>query len=85
MANEIAEPEKIPQEPSKKIIFYWVQSHIPSCPFATMAMFDPTSLQVNGGKGKNFCVNKKCQLVLNFLSNFQDPICGNGQQSVAFW
>jgi hypothetical protein len=50
-----------------------------------MAMFDLTYLQVKGGKGKNFCVDKECQLVLSFFSNFQDPICGNGQCNVAFW
>jgi hypothetical protein len=50
-----------------------------------MATFDPTSLQVKRGKGKNFCVEKKRQLVLSFLLISQHPVCGNGQQSVAFW
>jgi len=44
-----------------------------------MVMFDPTFLQVKGGKGKNFCVDKEHELVLSFLSISQDPICGNGQ------
>jgi hypothetical protein len=48
-----------------------------------MVKFDPTSLQVKGGTGKNFCVNNK-QLVC-FLSISQYPICGNGERSVAFW
>jgi hypothetical protein len=50
-----------------------------------MATSDPTSLQVKCGKGKKNCANKECQLVLSFLLISQDPICGNGQQSVAFW
>jgi hypothetical protein len=50
-----------------------------------MATSDPTSLQVKHGKGKNFCVDEESQLVLSFLLISQDPICGNGQQSVAFW
>ncbi len=50
-----------------------------------MAMSDPTILLVKCGKGKNFYANEECQLVLSFLTIFQDPICGNGQQSVAFW
>jgi hypothetical protein len=48
-------------------------------------MFDPASLQVKHGKGKKICVDKEHQLVLSFLSISQDPICHNGQRSVAFW
>jgi hypothetical protein len=70
---------------AKNHILSGAKLHAIFCPFATMAMFDPTFLQVKGGKAKNFCVNEKCQFVLSFFSNFQDLVCGNGQQSLAFW
>jgi hypothetical protein len=37
------------------------------------------------GKEKKNNANEECQLVLSFLAIFEDPICGNGQQNVAFW
>jgi hypothetical protein len=52
---------------------------------ATMATSDLTSLQVKCGKGKKICADEEHQLVLSFLLTSQDPICGNGQQSEAFW
>jgi len=86
MANEMARPGKISKEPSKKSYFVERKNHTPSLVLlATMATSDPTSLQVKCGKGKNFCANEECQLVLSFLLISQDPVCGNGQQSVAFW
>jgi hypothetical protein len=70
----------------QKIIFCRAQNHTPSLVLlATMATSNPTSLQVKRGKGKNFCADEERQLVLNFLLISQDPVCDNGQQSVAFW
>jgi len=48
-------------------------------------MFDPTIVPVKCGKGENICADEKRQLILSFLTIFQDPICGNGQQSVTYW
>jgi hypothetical protein len=70
----------------QKIIFCQAQNRTPSLVLlATMATSNPTSLQVKRGKGKNFCANEEHQLVLSFFLISQDPVCGNHQQSVAFW
>jgi hypothetical protein len=50
-----------------------------------MAMFDLTILLVKCGKGKKKIANEERQFILSFLAISQNPIGGNGQQSVAFW
>jgi hypothetical protein len=78
--------EKNTSRTQEKIIFCRLQNRTPSLVLlATMATFDPTSLQVKCRKGKNSCVDKERQLVLSFLLISQDLVCSNGQQSVAFW
>lgn len=48
-------------------------------------MFHPTTVPIKCGQGENICADEKRQLILSFLKKIQDPICGNGQQSVTYW